>query len=83
VTVKYGDFGNKTLYARYDVETEAGMASTSKMDALVRQETMYRSMGVKNICPRCKQQCAVFLGDSEGEHWCLGCQVLADPEGLR
>ena len=81
--MKYGDIGNKKLFERYEVETEAGPLATSKMERLIAEDAKYRKMGVANICPRCRNTCAMFLGDSDGEHWCLSCQVEADPEALR
>ena len=79
----YGDMGNRHLFERYDVETDDGLLSISEMDRWVKMEKEYRVMGVNNICPRCSNPCAMFFGDPDGEHWCLGCQVLTDVEGIR
>ena len=81
--MKYGDIGNKTLYARYEIETDEGLRSTSKMDRLIEEDKTFKRMGVKNVCPHCQRECAMFLGDVDGDHWCLMCQILADPEGRR
>jgi hypothetical protein len=81
--MKYGELGNKKLYEFYAVDTDDGLLSTCKMESMVKQEMAFRRMGVKNICPRCGAECAMLLGDPDGEHWCLGCQVLADPEGVK
>ena len=26
-------------------------------------------------CPKCNQHAKLFFGDSDGDHWCLGCQL--------
>lgn len=79
----YGDMGNRKMYERYEVETDDGLLCTSQMDRWVGLEKEYRAMGVNNTCPRCFNPCAMFFGDPNSEHWCLGCQILADVEGQR
>lgn len=81
--VKYGDIGNKKLYERYEVDTDMGLMATSKIDRLVQQEKEYMAMGAGQICPHCGQKRAVFFGDPDGDHWCIPCQILADPEVRR
>jgi len=81
--MSYGDTGNKDMFSRYDVETNDGLFSTSRMDQLASMEKDYRNMGVENICPHCSKPCAMFFGDPDGDHWCLACQILADIEGQR
>ena len=66
----------------YDVETDEGMLFVNPLDRLIAQDKSWRKMGVKNICPRCQQECAILLGDPNGEHWCLYCQIRQEAEEL-
>ena len=75
--------GNKRLFERYDRETEDGRLVTSQMDSLVAQHQVLAGTGAGAVCPRCKSWGVMFFGDPDGEHWCLACQILSDPEGLR
>ena len=83
MSVKYGDIGNKKLYECYEVETENGPMVTSRLDEMSKQDKEFRAIGFGKACPRCGQERAMFFGDPDGEHWCLPCQILADPGALR
>ena len=83
MVVKYGDIGNKKLFERYEVDTMDGPVMTSRLDEMYKQDNEFIAVGAGKECPRCGQKRAVFFGDEDGEHWCLPCQILADPEALR
>ena len=66
----------------YAVETDGGLMWVRPLDRLLAEEKALRAVGVDNICPRCNGHCAIMLGNPDGDHWCIACQVREEAEGL-
>lgn len=60
------------LFDVYEVETEDGPALRRPVNSLLDVAALATGM----VCPKCGAHAKLFIGDPNGEHWCIACEVI-------